>query len=282
MTWLSAGGTSLATPQWAGIVAIANAQRQLVKQGLLGDVHNALYSQIGASTTKYSNAFFDVKSGADGGCASCAARTGYDEPTGLGTPKVSSLLTQLGGTIGNPPVVTSAAISGVAGLALSFTANVSAPDSVTDTLSGQPSGMTIDASGAVSWSKPVVGTYLVTVTAKDSVTGLSGSAVYPVTITAAPTPAASGAGNLSLILYKGMSGKAGTTVTGSISVNDPHVAWYSLSISGAPMGMTFSINGQSISASWPDAVKGSYTIVVTVSDSAGHNATLNIPVAVSS
>jgi hypothetical protein len=58
---------------------------------------------------------------------------------------------------------------------------------VTYSLSGAPSGMSISSAGVVSWAAPVVGTYSVSVTAKDSVNGLSGSGVYNVVIAAAST-----------------------------------------------------------------------------------------------
>ncbi|MBR7784759.1 peptidase S53, partial [Undibacterium sp. LFS511W] len=43
VNWISAGGTSLSTPQWAGIVAVTNASRALTAKAPLGAVHASLY-----------------------------------------------------------------------------------------------------------------------------------------------------------------------------------------------------------------------------------------------
>jgi hypothetical protein len=75
------------------------------------------------------------------------------------------------------PVVNAAAISGSVGTPLSFTPSVTASNPVTLSLSGAPAGMMLSATGAVSWSSPVAGTYKVTVLAKDTKTGLSGRLV---------------------------------------------------------------------------------------------------------
>ena len=253
VSWLSAGGTSLATPQWAALIAIANAKRALVAKAALGAVHSSLYGQISTSATTYASAFLDVTQGADGSCPTCSAHAGFDETTGLGTPNVGSMLTQLGGSSGNPPVVTPAGISGVAGVPLTFTVSVSAPDAVTYSLSGQPSGLTINNSGAVSWTAPVTGTYPVTVTATDSVTGLKGSGVYTVTISKATAP---------VVNSQGISGMAGQVLsfTPVISAQDA----VTLSLTSHPSGMTVSASGV---VSWAAPVKGTYAVTVTAKDS---------------
>jgi subtilase family serine protease len=93
--WYAYGGTSISTPQWAGLVAIANAQRALKGKAPLGqNLHQALYD-IASNATNYRLAFSDVMTGANGSCTACRATAGYDTPTGLGTPNVSSLLTLL-------------------------------------------------------------------------------------------------------------------------------------------------------------------------------------------
>ncbi len=96
LQWHTYGGTSLATPQWAGIVAVANAQRALASRPPLGEMHVALYRDIAAVSGNYATAMSDITQGADGGCSSCRALPGYDLPTGLGTPNVGSLVELLG------------------------------------------------------------------------------------------------------------------------------------------------------------------------------------------
>lgn len=90
--WFSYGGTSIATPQWAGIVTIANAQRVLARKAVIGKTLNAsLYTKI-ANTSNYGKAFTDVNSGSNGSCSTCKSVAGYDTITGLGTPLVNGLL----------------------------------------------------------------------------------------------------------------------------------------------------------------------------------------------
>jgi subtilase family serine protease len=90
--WYSGGGTSMGAPQWAGLVAIANAQRALEGRAPLGVVADALYRQVGAVPGLYAAAFLDITRGRDGDCSICTAAPGYDGPTGLGTPNADRLL----------------------------------------------------------------------------------------------------------------------------------------------------------------------------------------------
>lgn len=54
--WYSVGGTSLATPQWAGVVAVTNATRSQSGQGPLGLVQNYLY-QTASSVSNFFQRF---------------------------------------------------------------------------------------------------------------------------------------------------------------------------------------------------------------------------------
>jgi subtilase family serine protease len=93
--WYSAGGTSIGVPQWAGLLAVANAQRALAGKAPLGQPQAALYKGIAAVKGLYAGAFLDVSTGRDGSCTNCAAGTGYDQPTGLGTPFGANLIALL-------------------------------------------------------------------------------------------------------------------------------------------------------------------------------------------
>ena len=184
--WVSAGGTSLATPQWAGLVAVTNAVRAAGGKAALGQPNTAVYQQIGAVPTQYSAAFKDVASGSNGSCTTCTAKTGYDTPTGWGTPNVSALLTSLSGasvasggstTTTTPmpsgPTLTTTALTGVAGKAFSGTIGYSAPGatSLSITISGAASGMAFSAGSSgivVSWAKPVTGKTTLVITLKDN------------------------------------------------------------------------------------------------------------------
>jgi subtilase family serine protease len=357
VSWLSAGGTSLSTPQWAGLIAVANATRALSAKPALGAAHAVLYGQIAAVPGTYASAFADITKGSDGTCLTCSAKLGYDPLSGLGTPNVAALLNSLSGAtaVATAPVVTGAAISGAVGTALSFTASVIAPNAVAYSLSGAPAGMAIASTGVVTWPTPVAGSYAVTVIAKDSKTGLSGQGVYSVTIAApqAPTVASatvngkpgvalsfsvgvsatnpvsytltgapagmsvSSAGLVSwaapvlgsyavtvtvkdsktglsgqgvytvkiaavgpVITAAAMNGVLGKALSGTIAISDPGATSLSISISGAPLGMSFSISGMTLTANWPSPVLGSYSLKVVVKDSAGLSAQAVVPVTI--
>lgn len=84
--WVIAGGTSISTPQWAGLVAIANAVRGLAGKAALAGTGNLVYRNVGAVAANYSSQLLDVTSGTNGSCVGCSAMSGYDQVTGLGTP----------------------------------------------------------------------------------------------------------------------------------------------------------------------------------------------------
>ncbi|MFM1992045.1 MAG: hypothetical protein RJA99_5002 [Pseudomonadota bacterium] len=254
--WISAGGTSLATPQWAGLVAIANATRALTAKAPLGAPHAILYGPIASVPGVYASAFADLTLGSHGSCATCTARIGYDSVGGLGTPNASSLVPALAGAAipATPPTLTAATITGQVGTALTFTVSAHAANALAYTLTGAPSGMTIAATGVVSWPKPVAGTYPVTVTARDSVTGLTGAAVYTVTIAAPRAPTVTAAT---------VSGTAGVALSHTVAASAPNaVTW---TASGAPTGMTLSSAGV---LAWAKPVVGTYAVTVTARDGA--------------
>lgn len=83
---VSAGGTSLSSPTWAGWCALINQARTtegLPPVGLLGP---QIYPLIGTSS------FRDITSGSNG---AYSAGVGYDLCTGIGTPNVANLLSAL-------------------------------------------------------------------------------------------------------------------------------------------------------------------------------------------
>jgi subtilase family serine protease len=91
--WYDIGGTSLACPQWAGLVAIADQ----INNGGLGLINPALYA-IGANPARYAADFYDVTTGnntADPSVPGYPATTGWDPVTGLGTPNAANLLPDL-------------------------------------------------------------------------------------------------------------------------------------------------------------------------------------------
>lgn len=252
--WVSAGGTSLSTPQWAGIIAIANAMRAQNAKPALGAPHAVLYGQISTVAGTYAAAFSDIKIGSHGTCAACTAKVGYDQLTGLGTPNLNSLLTTLSGVAPAPvaPVVTAATINAQVGTALSFTVNATSANPLTYALTGAPSGMVISSTGAVTWPTPVVGTYSVTVVAKDSKTGLTGQAVYTIVIAPIPAP---------VVTATSISGKVGTPLAFTATSTAPNPVTYT--ITGAPAGLTMTSAG---AATWATPVVGTYPMTVIAKD----------------
>ena len=85
--WLSMGGTSVGAPQWAGILAVANARRALVGAAPLGRIHASLYGPLAAGSH-----FNDVTEGSNGSPVWARAGARYDIPTGWGTPRVAAFL----------------------------------------------------------------------------------------------------------------------------------------------------------------------------------------------
>lgn len=254
INWLSVGGTSLATPQWAGLIAVANAERAQSHQAALGAPHAALYGQVATSPGTYASDLVDVTQGSDGSCATCAAKVGYDAPTGIGTPNALPLLASLTGNslAASAPLVGSAQVHGSVGTALSFTVSASAPNPLSFSLNGAPSGMTIAASGVVTWPVPLAGSYAVTVKATDTKTNLSGQGVYTVVIAGPAAP---------VVTAAVVSAPVGYPFSYPVVVAAPHPV--SFTLSGAPTGMSISAAGV---LSWPTPATGSYSVTVTARD----------------
>ena len=92
--WEQVGGTSLATPLWAGTIADLN---QATGQ-TLGFLNYLLYQTI-YPASEYSKDFHDVKTGNNG----YAAGTGWDAVTGIGTPDLFKMAQNRGMTTVSVP-----------------------------------------------------------------------------------------------------------------------------------------------------------------------------------
>ena len=95
--WEKVGGTSAGAPQWAAIIALADQVRAQAGQAALGTtaVLAALYANPGA--------FSDIVSGTSTGTPNYTAAPGYDLVTGLGSPRVSSVVSSLVAPISTAP-----------------------------------------------------------------------------------------------------------------------------------------------------------------------------------
>ncbi|NEA63638.1 putative Ig domain-containing protein [Streptomyces sp. SID12488] len=171
--WAVYGGTSASAPIIAGVYALAGTPGS--------SDYPAKYPYSHTSN------LYDVTSGNNGSCTTsyfCTAATGYDGPTGWGTPNGTTAFTS-GTSTGNTVTVTNpGSRSTTTGSAVSL--QISATDSASATLtysaSGLPTGLSISGStGLISGTASTAGTYQVTVTASDS-TGASGSASFSWTV----------------------------------------------------------------------------------------------------
>lgn len=90
------GGTSAGSPQWAGIIALANQARANLGKGTIGDLNPVLYSIY--HSARYATDFHDITVGNDqlvGSPVGFSAGTGYDVASGIGSPIVDQLIVDL-------------------------------------------------------------------------------------------------------------------------------------------------------------------------------------------
>ena len=117
--WVSVGGTSLAAPLWAGVIALADQGRVLSGQKTMDGRSDTLPKIYALSSSD----FHDVTSGNNG----YAAGSGYDLVTGRGTPIVNKLAVDLAAVAVVTPVpsigsLSTSPASGVAGTTVTLTA----------------------------------------------------------------------------------------------------------------------------------------------------------------
>jgi subtilase family serine protease len=86
-----AGGTSFASPIWAGFIALANEQASTRGQPVVGFINPRIYSTLGHSAN-YAEYFHDIKYGVSG-LYKCTPS--YDLVTGLGSPNGQALIDAL-------------------------------------------------------------------------------------------------------------------------------------------------------------------------------------------
>ena len=95
--WVQVGGTSLAAPMWAGVIAIVNQGRVLSGQTTLDGPTQTLPKIYALPASD----FHDITSGSNG----YSAAAGYDLATGRGTPIVNKLVPDLVGVTTPVPVI---------------------------------------------------------------------------------------------------------------------------------------------------------------------------------
>jgi len=178
------GGTSEASPIIAATYALAGAAA--------AGTYPASYPYAHASDLN------NVTTGSNGDCGNylCNGGTGYNGPTGLGTPEGTAAFTAPSTppvntiTVTNPGAQSSTKGTPITPLAIKATDSDSSA-TLTYAASGLPAGLSIaSATGVISGKPSAAGTSSVSVTVTDG-TGASGTAAFKWTVTA-PRPSPHG------------------------------------------------------------------------------------------
>jgi subtilase family serine protease len=194
-SWGSWGGTSLAAPLWASLMALSDASSACSGKDI-GFANPVLYDAAAADPA----AFNDITvgdndlTGANGGLYPALA--GYDIATGLGTPDAALLPALLCSGAAAPTVSVTDPGSQSTGLGTAVSLQIHAVDTkggqtLSYSAAGLPTGISIDGSdGLITGSPTDVGTFEVLVTARDG-TGASSSVWFPWSVIVAITSASS-------------------------------------------------------------------------------------------
>ena len=269
------GGTSFATPMWAGYVALVN--QQLANEGdpTIGFINPTIYAQN--ITSSYATDFHDITSGTSG---SFSAEVGYDLVTGWGSPNGVGLINALAPTSTSPafsinasPASVSVVQGGNGTSTITTTVSGGFDSAIALTASGQPSGVTLTLSSstiaapgsgsstltmAVA-STTAAGTYTITVS------GTGGGITHTATVALTVTAPTAGAFTISVSptsgsLRQGQSGTASVTT----AVSGGFDSAIALSATGEPTGVTITFTPASIAA--PGS--GTSSMLLTVSRTA--------------
>jgi len=295
------GGTSFATPMWAGYLALAN-QQAAANGDTIGFIDPIIYPA--ALTSSYGTYFHDITSGS---CGTYSGITGYDLCTGWGSPNTTGIINLLAGSATPSFTLSDSPSSLTITQGSSGTSTITVNDvngftgSVTLAASGLPSGVT-----ATFGTNPTTGTSVLTLTASATattgaatvtITGTSGSltatTTLALTVNSTATPAFSvSASPTSVTVAQGSSGTSTITVTSTGGFNSATT----LSASGLPSGVTATFstnpvtppaNGSATSTltltASSSATVGTATVTITgTSGSTSHSATITLTVTASS
>ncbi|HTS29634.1 MAG TPA: protease pro-enzyme activation domain-containing protein [Bryobacteraceae bacterium] len=279
------GGTSFATPMWAGYIALVNQQLVSNGQPTIGFINPTIYNAN--VTSSYATNFHDITSGKSG---SYSAVTGYDLVTGWGSPTPALITTLSGGSSSTPSFTISSSPSAVSILqggngssTITTTVGGGFNSAISLSVSGAPSGVTatlsptsIAAPGSGSSTLSIaVGSTAATGTYTLTVTAIGGGITHTTTVSLTVTAPGSGSFTISVspssgYLRRGQSGYAvvTTAVSGGFS------SAISFSATGVPSGVTSSFTPSSIAAPGSgttdfnlsvasNATRGTYSITIT-------------------
>jgi subtilase family serine protease len=176
--WNEVGGTSESSPMIAAVFALAG------NNGNGGEnAADSIYTHTGN--------LYDVTSGSNGSCSPsilCTAATGWDGPTGWGTPDGLTAFQSTSATGNTVTVTNPGSQTGTVGTAASL--QIQATDSasgqtLTYSATGLPAGLSINSStGLITGTPTTAGSNSVSVTVEDT-TGATGTANFTWTINSA-------------------------------------------------------------------------------------------------
>ncbi|WP_441251643.1 putative Ig domain-containing protein [Kitasatospora sp. McL0602] len=224
--WAVYGGTSASAPIIASAWALAGAP--------------AAGDRAGQYPYAHTGSFNDVTSGNNGSCSVayfCNAGTGYDGPTGLGTPNgVGGFASGSTGTetvtVTNPGAQNS---KGSSPVSLQVYGSDSAGNALTYSATGLPAGLTISSTGLITGTPTTAGASTVTVTAT------SGTATGSTTFTW--TVGSGGGESVTFRSPGNQSGATGTAVSLQVYGSDSAGNALTYSATGLPAGLTISTSG---------------------------------------
>ena len=315
-SWQTFGGTSLASPLFAGIVAVADQVRVAEGLGTLDGPSQTLPDLYTLPTGD----FHDITAGANAGSSTVAPGVGYDLVTGLGSPIVPLVVDNLVATVSIGTFAAAPASVSVGNTAMLTAVNVATtslvsppPNTVTGTITGvnfyletnstaglQIGSDTLVGAGVLSgntWSLAAPtsalapGTYTYYAVATDSAGFTSPAVTTTVTVNAAAVTIGSFAPNPSTVF----TGSSTTTLTASnlttsvAGATVTSVTFYreSNGIAGLQTATdTFIGNGIQNGTSWTLSLSaagllaGNYTYYALAADSTGVKATASAILAV--
>jgi len=260
--WMEVGGTSLAAPAWAGVVALVDQARVLSGQTTL-NTNQTLTSLYNLSHAD----FHDITSGSiSAGGKTYSAGAGYDEVTGLGTPVANLLVVAASNVAGSPNITSAANATFTVGQAGTFSITTKAlPIASISEIGSLPAGITFTANGngtATLKGTAQAGTAGVYTLTFDASNGLSTDATQSFTLTENQSPTITSANHTTFIV--------GQTGSFTVTTNAGFPVTTTLSQAGTlPKGITFTNNGDGTATLQGTPVApGSYTLSFTAGNAA--------------
>jgi hypothetical protein len=210
----SVGGTSCASPLWAGFMALANQEAASLNEPVVGFPNPAIYGLGKGPYAAYTNCFHDIVTGSNTNSQNPTrffATSGYDLCTGWGTPRGSNTMAYLAGSATSDFMFYTGqgAFAIVRGAVAATTITVAGMNQFAGTVhwsfSGLPTGVhaTVSTAGTNNSglltlsvdNSALVGTYLF------NLTGTSGALTHVVSLSVAVVAAIPGATQVNLSTY---------------------------------------------------------------------------------